>query len=97
MAENSAMDTPSAVKKEWRTQERAEPIIDKRLRIETRFGLHVRMYRRRRQLTQAELAYLCDVHQNYISDIESGKRNVTLRVVETLAKALGVQAKDLVV
>lgn len=90
-----AMITPCAKDKEW--LKKIEKVkIDDRMRIEARFGQHVQIYRKKRQLTQAELAGLCNVHQNYISDIEAGKRNVTLRVLEIMAKALGVQVKDLV-
>lgn len=89
------MITPSAKDKEW-MKEKDRVKVDERMRIETRFGRHVQIYRKKRQLTQAELAALCNVHQNYISDIEAGKRNVTLRVLGIVAKALGVQVKDLV-
>ena len=68
---------------------------DQRLRIEARFGRNVRSLRKQRHLTQEELAALCHVHQHYISDIERGVRNVSLRVVETIARALGVHEKDL--
>ena len=68
---------------------------EKLLRIETRFGKNVRMLRKQRRLTQEELAALCHVHQHYISDIERGVRNVSLRVIETLARALDVDERDL--
>lgn len=68
---------------------------DQRLRIESRFGRNVRTIRKQRHFTQEELAALCHVHQHYISDIERGERNVSLRVVETIARALGVHEKDL--
>ena len=55
----------------------------------------MRSLRKQRHLTQEELAALCHVHQHYISDIERGVRNVSLRVVETIARALGVHEKDL--
>lgn len=88
-------NTPYAKKKESEETYQENTRIDRRLKIETRFGYAVRKYRIEGQLTQADLAHKCKYHQNYISDIESGKRNVTLRVAETVAKALGVQVKDL--
>ena len=86
--------TPNVSKKELERRQK-ECRGDQRLRIEARFGRNVRSLRKQRQLTQEELAALCHVHQHYISDIERGVRNVSLRVVETIARALGVHEKDL--
>lgn len=86
--------TPNVSKKELERLQK-ECRGDQRLRIEARFGRNVRSLRKQRHLTQEELAALCHVHQHYISDIERGVRNVSLRVVETIARALGVHEKDL--
>ena len=86
--------TPNVSKKELERRQK-ECRGDQRLRIEARFGRNVRSLRKQRHLTQEELAALCHVHQHYISDIERGVRNVSLRVVETIARALGVHEKDL--
>ena len=85
--------TPNSKKELERRQKECRG--DQRLRIEARFGRNVRSLRKQRHLTQEELAALCHVHQHYISDIERGVRNVSLRVVETIARALGVHEKDL--
>ena len=63
--------------------------------IEKRFGERVRILRIQRSMTQEDLAFLCHVHQHYISDIECGKRNVTLKVVEKIALALRVKEHEL--
>lgn len=86
--------TPNVSKKELERRQK-ECRGDQRLRIEARFGRNVRSLRKQRHLTQEELAALCHVHQHYISDIERGVRNVSLRVVETIARTLGVHEKDL--
>ena len=86
--------TPNVSKKELERRQK-ECRGDQRLRIEARFGRNVRSLRKQRHLTQEELAALCHVHQHYISDIERGVRNVSLRVVEPITRALGVQEKDL--
>ena len=86
--------TPNVSKKELERRQK-ECRGDQRLRIEARFGRNVRSLRKQRHLTQEELAALCHVHQHYISDIERGVRNVALRVVEAIARALGVHEKDL--
>lgn len=96
MAKHFAIDAQSTLLKEMKNQRITEVAnTDKRMRIETRFGQHVRMYRKQRHLTQAQLGLECGLNQNYVSDIEQGKRNVTLRVIENIARALGVEAVDL--
>ena len=59
------------------------------------FGQKVLHYRRRKNLSQERLAELSSLHRTYIGQIESGKRNVALRNVAKLAKALGVSPKEL--
>lgn len=63
--------------------------------VEIRFGMRVRELRIERRLPQAVLAHLAQVNRNYLSDVERGKRNVSLRVIASLARALGVEIQDL--
>lgn len=60
-----------------------------------RFGEAVRKLRQERQISQEEFADLCGLHRTYISDIELGKRNVSLENIEKIAVALGVSISDL--
>ena len=41
------------------------------------------------------LAERADLHRTYIADIERGARNVSLRSIEKLARALGVPTAEL--
>ncbi|WP_235443290.1 helix-turn-helix domain-containing protein [Spiroplasma cantharicola] len=43
------------------------------------------------KLTQEELSFSSELHRNYISDTERGKRNISLKSVEKIAKALNVE------
>lgn len=63
--------------------------------IMIRFGRKVKYYRIKKGYTQDELATITHVHQHYISDVERGKRNVTLKAIEKLAQALHVNEEDL--
>lgn len=63
--------------------------------IEFRFGARVHALRIERRLPQDVLASRTQVHRNYISEIERGKRNVSLRIIERLAKALDVEIAEL--
>lgn len=55
----------------------------------------VRTYRTQSGLTQEELAWRADLHRTYLADIERGARNITLRIIAKLAKALQVPVCDL--
>lgn len=59
-------------------------------------GANVRALREARGVPQDELAYNADIHQTYLSGIENGKRNISLRVLERLANALSVTESELV-
>lgn len=63
--------------------------------IEHRFGLRIREIRHRQQLSQEELAFRCALSKNYISDVERGTRNISLKVIEKFAKGLGVPLAEL--
>ena len=58
-------------------------------------GANLRLYRRRRNLSQEEFAQKLGVHRTYLGGVERGERNLTLRSVERLAAAIGVKPIDL--
>jgi transcriptional regulator with XRE-family HTH domain len=60
------------------------------------FGRNVRAVRKEKDWTQEHLAFEAGVKRAYLSEIESGKRNPTLDVVEKIAKALGVSPANLI-
>jgi CheY-like chemotaxis protein/DNA-binding XRE family transcriptional regulator len=64
--------------------------------LQTRLGMAVREYRQLLGITQEELAWRSDLHRTYIADIERGARNITLRSVENLAKALQITVGHLI-
>lgn len=63
--------------------------------IRKKFGSRLRMLRLERGLSQESLALNADLDRTYLPSIERGERNVSIRVVEKLAKALGIREKDL--
>lgn len=63
--------------------------------ILVRFGNKVKEERLRSNLSQEKLAEKAGVHRTYIGMIERAERNITLRNIEKIAKALGVNIKDL--
>ncbi len=59
------------------------------------FGQTVRKIRVTRNISQEKFADLCDLHRTYISDVELGKRNISLENIERMAKALGISLTEL--
>ena len=58
--------------------------------IEKRLGISVKNWRTRLKIPQDDLARRAGFHRSYISDIERGSRNISLKSIEKLADALGI-------
>jgi len=76
---------------------REDPLFLRDVEDTTNFRLsyHVKRLRRERGLTQRELAHLLGVRQPFVARIESGRGNLSLRKVEAIARALGVDPHEL--
>jgi transcriptional regulator with XRE-family HTH domain len=61
----------------------------------TRVGFSIREIREKKNLSQEQLANLADLHRAYVGQIERGEKNIGLRNLEKIAKALKVSIKDL--
>ena len=59
------------------------------------FGDALRTWRRSRNLSQEELGQLTGLDRTYISGLERGKRNPTLKVIVHIAACLGTTASVL--
>lgn len=59
------------------------------------FGKKVMERRLSLKISQETLANMADVDRTYLPDIEKGKRNVSLKIADKIAKALNVSLKDL--
>lgn len=63
--------------------------------ISVKFGKRVKVLRTQKKMSQGDLAKILSVHPTYISGIERGVRNMALKNIEKLAKALGVKIDEL--
>jgi len=59
------------------------------------FGLRVRELRSEKAISQEELAALTELDRTYISGIERGKRNLSLKNILKIASALNVTPSQL--
>ena len=55
------------------------------------FAVNVRTYRKRLGLSQEALAEKSHLHRTYISSLELEKRNISLKNVQAISEALGVE------
>ncbi len=63
--------------------------------IKILFGRKIKEYRKKKNLTQAQLAELVNVDDKHISCIESGKNFPSPDLIERLANSLNIEPKDL--
>ena len=59
------------------------------------FGLNVVYYRKRKKLTQMQLAELVDIDRSHVSAIELGNVGVSFDVIFKLCEVLQIKPKDL--
>jgi transcriptional regulator with XRE-family HTH domain len=56
---------------------------------------NIKRLRKARAMTQEQLAFSIGVNQHFISELEHGKNNATVRTVEKLAEALNATIPEL--
>jgi transcriptional regulator with XRE-family HTH domain len=66
-----------------------------RMSIQSRVSRNIQRIRREKDLSQEEVAHRADIHQTYLSGVETRKRNPSILVVERIAKALGVDVSEI--
>lgn len=63
--------------------------------IKIKFGLKIKELRKQKSYSQEKLAKLASIEKSYISNIENGNRNVSLEVINKLAKAFEIEIDQL--
>jgi len=59
------------------------------------FGEQLKMFRKERNISQEELAFKAELDRTYISGLECGKRNPTLKILVKLAISLNISPCEL--
>ena len=55
------------------------------------FIQNLRKFRIKKELSQMKMAELCETSQNYIGEIEIGRRFPSLKLIEKIGQVLGVE------
>jgi XRE family aerobic/anaerobic benzoate catabolism transcriptional regulator len=58
-------------------------------------GERIRQLRAARGWRQIDLAEEAGIHENYVSELELGRKEICLRSLQTLARAFGMTAAEL--
>jgi len=69
--------------------------MDRNYRLKELFGKKLAYVRKKRNFSQMQLAELVDTSSTYISQIECGRSNITMEMVQKLADSLDVDASEL--
>ncbi len=73
---------------------RSQPQVASRT-VASRFGLRLRQLRRERNLTQLDMAITFGIDRSFISDVERGRKSMSLPMLEIVALGLQVSLSDL--
>jgi len=65
------------------------------MNLKEKFGYKIKSLREQKEYSIEYLANIANIDRTYISDIEKGQRNVSLLIIEKLAKALEVNIQEL--
>ncbi len=79
---------PSSVS--WLSAERASSTY-----IADRFGIRLRTLRKARGMTQIEMSIEFGIDRSFISDVERGKKAISLPLLEVIAIGFGLTMSDL--
>ena len=65
------------------------------MNLQRKFGLVIKEIRLEKGLSQESLANQSDIDRTYISDIEKGERNISLKIIERLSETPQISLSEL--
>lgn len=65
------------------------------MRAVDQLGMRIRYLRQERKWSQEDLALEAGVNKNYICDLENGRRNPSLEILEKIAIAFDISLSEL--
>lgn len=90
-----AFSIPSQTQK-FAVKTQITPVVHELPRdVSARFGLRLRELRRSRNMTQLRMAVDFGIDRSFISDVERGRKSISLHTLEILALGLNVSLSNL--
>ena len=65
------------------------------MNINKELGMRIRYLREQKKMTLEDLSFEADINKNYLSDLERGNRNPTVKVLSKIANALEISLETL--
>lgn len=65
------------------------------MRANEQLGMRIKYLRNQRKWSQEDLSLEANVNKNYISDLENGRRNPSLDILERISDALSITLEEL--
>jgi transcriptional regulator with XRE-family HTH domain len=62
--------------------------------IKLKIGQRIKELRKELEISQEALAYKAEVDRTYVTDVENGRRNVSVEILERIIKALEVSISE---
>jgi len=63
--------------------------------IKIQIGLRIKELRKKEGISQQELSFRSDLDRTYITQVENGKRNISIVNIGKIANALNISIKEL--
>jgi len=63
--------------------------------VQKKLGKKIAELRKKRGFSQEDFAHECGFHRSYMGALERGEKNVTIQMVERVAKALKISLAEL--
>lgn len=65
------------------------------MNVNKQLGMRIRYLREQKKMTLEDLAFEANVNKNYLSDLERGNRNPTVKILERIALTLEISLETL--
>lgn len=65
------------------------------MKAQEQLGMRVKFLRKQRKWSQEDLALESNINKNYICDLENGRRNPSLDILERLCSAFQITLEEL--
>lgn len=69
--------------------------MEKGTNLTEKLGQKIRIERQRRKMSQERLAELAKLNRNFIGMVERGESNITVKNLDSIAKAFNMDIQDL--